>query len=257
MKKYLIYALALLSYASAAAWGQKGHDVVAYIAECNLRPAVYQKVVKALGDHSPVYYANWLDNASHTPEYAYTKTWHYANVDAGYTYDTMEKNPKGDVVMAVENAVAALKSGKLSPAEEKLNLQILIHCVGDLHCPMHAGHKSDLGGNQVKVKFFNSSTVLHKVWDSNLIESAHKWSYTEWEQQLDRPCPAERKEQLVKGSYKDWYNESLAIATDIYDATPDGTVISFDYINKYAETAEQQLLKGGLRLAHLLNEIYK
>ena len=32
---------------------------------------------------SPVYWANWLDNASHTPEYAYSKTWHYKNVDAG------------------------------------------------------------------------------------------------------------------------------------------------------------------------------
>lgn len=47
------------------------------------------KIDKALNGHSPVYYANWLDIASHTPEYAYTKTWHYRNVDEGKTIDTM------------------------------------------------------------------------------------------------------------------------------------------------------------------------
>ena len=103
MKKFLIIVLALLTHLTSFGWGQKGHDVVAYIAECNLSPEVYQKVVKKLDNHSLVYYANWLDNASYTDQYRYTKTWHYANVDEGYTYDTMPKNEKGDVVTAINN----------------------------------------------------------------------------------------------------------------------------------------------------------
>ena len=86
MKKLLILVCALCSCLTSFGWGQKGHDTIAYIAECNLDPDVYAKVVKALGNHSLVYYANWMDNASHTPEYRYTKTWHYANVDKGFTY---------------------------------------------------------------------------------------------------------------------------------------------------------------------------
>ena len=70
---------------AAFAWGQKGHDVTAAIAEAHLTPATQKAVAEVLDGMSPVYWANWLDNASHTPEYAYSKTWHYKNVDAGKT----------------------------------------------------------------------------------------------------------------------------------------------------------------------------
>ena len=256
MKKALIIVVALLSYLPSFGWGQKGHDVVAYIAECNLTPEAYQKVVKMLGDHSLVYYANWLDNASYSDQYRYTKTWHYANVDEGYTYDTMPKNEKGDVVTAINGIIAEIKSGKLSAEQESVRLRMLIHLVGDIHCPMHAGHLSDRGGNGVMVKFFNKETKLHSLWDTALVEAAHKWSYTEWEQQLNRYCTAERKAELSRGTATDWLNESHAIATEIYKATPEKSKVSYDYIAYYAPVIEKQLLSGGLRLARILNELY-
>lgn len=256
MKRYIIIVVALLSYLPSFGWGQKGHDVVAYIAECNLKPEVYQKVVKKLGNHSLVYYANWLDNASYSDQYRYTKSWHYANVDEGYTYDTMPKNEKGDVVTAINGIIAELKSGKLSAEQENVRLRMLIHLVGDIHCPMHAGHLSDRGGNSVIVKFFDKETKLHSLWDTALVEAAHKWSYTEWEQQLNRYCTAECKAELSKGEATDWLNESHAIATEIYKATPEKRKVSYDYIAYYAPVIEQRLLAGGLRLARILNEIY-
>ena len=117
MKKLLLLACCLLATRCVLAWGQKGHDVTAYIAECHLTPKAAKKVCKVLEGHSPVYYANWLDNASHTPEYAYTKTWHYLNIDEGETLETMPKNPNGDVLEAVTTLVAQLKSGTLTPEE--------------------------------------------------------------------------------------------------------------------------------------------
>ena len=257
MKRILIFAIALCSTLTSFGWGQKGHDVVAYIAECNLTPEVYQKVVEKLGNHSLVYYANWLDNASYSDEYRYTKTWHYANVDEGFTYDTMAKNEKGDVVTGINLCIEEIKSGKLTPAQESARLKMLIHLVGDIHCPMHAGHLSDRGGNEVVVKFFNRDTKLHKLWDSELVEAAHKWGYTEWEQQLNRYCTAEQKAKLTKGKAKDWLNESHAIATEIYTISPEKSKLSYDYITYYAPVIEKQLLSGGLRLAKILNNLYK
>lgn len=245
-----------MSYLPSFGWGQKGHDTVAYIAECNLTPEAYQKVVKALGNHSLVYYANWLDNASYSDKYRYTKTWHYANVDEGYTYDTMQKNEKGDVVTAINTIIAELKSGNLSAEQENIRLRMLIHLVGDIHCPMHAGHLSDRGGNDIIVKFFNEERKLHSVWDTAIVEAAHKWSYTEWEQQLNRYCSDERKKELAKGEPIDWLNESHTIATEIYKATPAKSRISYDYLAYYTPTIEKQLLAGGLRLARILNELY-
>ena len=100
MKKLFIAAISLASALSAMAWSQKGHDTVAYIAECHLTKAAADSVAYILDGMSPVYWANWLDNASHTPDYAYTKTWHYKNVDEGVPYDNAPLNPKGDVVTA-------------------------------------------------------------------------------------------------------------------------------------------------------------
>ena len=97
MKTYrsIMAAMLIASAASAFGWGQKGHDTVAYIAECHLTPEAKAAAEALLDGNSIVYYSNWLDNASHTPEYAYSKTWHYKNVDADVSYDDAPLNDKG------------------------------------------------------------------------------------------------------------------------------------------------------------------
>lgn len=256
MKRLFTLAAGLLLVQGAFAWGQKGHDVVVYIAECHLDPEVAAKVEQVLGNHSPVYYANWLDNASNTPEYAYSKTWHYLNIDEGETIDTMPKNPNGDILTALASIIGKLREGGLQPEEEELNLRMLIHLMGDLHCPMHTGHLSDLGGNTVPVSYFGTPTRLHTIWDTDLVESAHRWSYTEWQQQLDRVSEQEAAE-IAAGDPMSWLLETAAICSEIYAYTPEGSKISYDYVAKYTPVIERQLLRGGLRLARLLNEIYR
>ncbi len=252
--KLILASLFTCAAIQAFAWGQKGHDVVAYIAEQHLTPTAKAAVTKALDGKSPVYWANWLDNASHTPEYAYTKTWHYKNVNAGVPYEQMSSLPSGDAVTAIKRMSNELHS-HVTDIDSVLDLKILIHVVGDLHQPMHLGHATDLGGNTVKVKFFGRETKLHTIWDTNLPEAAHKWSYTEWQQQLDRLSP-EQNEAIIAGNIDDWAKESVSIAADIYQSTPDGKNVSYNEIAAAAPIIEQQLLKGGLRLAHLLNIIY-
>lgn len=255
MKKLLLLACWLLAAQHVLAWGQKGHDVTAYIAECNLTPEAAEKIDKVLGGHSLVYYANWLDNASHTPEYAYTKTWHYLNIDEGETLETMPRNPDGDVLEAVASLVEQLKRGALPAEEETLALKMLIHLVGDMHCPMHTGHSSDRGGNQRPVMMFSTPSNLHSIFDTAVPEAAHRWSYTEWQEQIDRLGDDETV--LVQaGEPRDWVVETHGICKEIYDSTPEGTKVSYDYIAEYTPVIEQQFLRGGLRLARLLNEIY-
>ena len=61
LRTLFIPLLCLLGTTRALAWGPKGHDVVAYIAECNLTPEAAEKIDKILGGASMVYWANWLD----------------------------------------------------------------------------------------------------------------------------------------------------------------------------------------------------
>lgn len=239
----------------AYAWGQKGHDTVTAIAEKHLTPAAKTEVDSLLDGMSIVYWANWLDNASHTPEYAYSKTWHYKNIDTGLDYESAPLNDNGDIVRAVQSRIEVLKDASASKDEKVLALKMLVHLLGDMHQPMHLGHLSDLGGNRWAVKYFNRDKNLHGVWDSDLVESAHKWSYTEWVYQIDRTTPSKKKE-ILYGTPDDWAKETFTIATDVYDSTPEGTNISYDYIAKWTPTIENQFLKGGLRLADILNALF-
>lgn len=255
-RNFLFLITALLCASQALAWGQKGHDVTAFIAENHLTPSAKAKVTAALDGHSLVYYANWLDNASNTPEYRYTKTWHYKNVDEGETYENAPLAKTGDVVVALNEIITKLKNGNLSHADENVALRMLIHLVGDMHQPLHMGHRSDLGGNKVSIVSFNRNTNLHSYWDSEIVDFVHKWSYSEWQYQLDR-ASADEEAKIVSGNIESWAKECVTLASGIYADTPEGSRVSYAYGAKYAPVVEQQLLKGGLRLASLLNAIYK
>ena len=100
MKRLILLSLGLVISSVAFGWGQKGHDVTAAIAEQHLTRKAAKAVHRILEGQSPVYWSNWLDNASHTPEYASTKTWHYLNVEEGQTLDEARRIPEGDVLKA-------------------------------------------------------------------------------------------------------------------------------------------------------------
>lgn len=254
-KKYISTIILISAVISAFGWGQKGHDTVAYIAERHLTDSARNAISKILDGKSIVYYSNWLDNASHTPEYAYSKTWHYKNVDAGIEYDDAPLNDKGDIVTALKKQIAVLKDSSSSKADKALALKMTVHFLGDIHQPMHLGHASDLGGNRWNVKFFKSRTNLHTVWDSRLPEAGHKWSYTEWADQIDRATPEEESE-ILTGCVGCWARETHKLCNNVYTRTPQDTDISYDYIAEWTPVVEQQFLRGGLRLADILNALF-
>ena len=261
MKRFLFAIIALCTTLTSFGWGQKGHDVVAYIAECNLTPEVYQKVVKKLDNHSLVYYANWLDNASYSDQYRYTKTWHYANVDKGLTYQTMTKNPDGDVITGLEFITKELMENfdNLTDSTKADYVKMIVHMVGDMHCPMHAGRLSDRGGNGTKVRWFGQNTSLHSLWDSKMIDSARKWNYTEWVEQLDR-TDKKFKKSVMCGTYEEWFVDTVNGAASIYEYVESKGVenpnLSYQYVYDFSPLLEDRLLVGGYRLAYVLNMIF-
>lgn len=239
-------------------WGQKGHDTTCAIAENHLSDKSKTAINELLDGQSIVYWANWLDNASNTPEYAYTKTWHYKNIDADQTFDSAPLLPTGDVLSALYDQTAALEKAYTEgrKADAALALKIVIHIMGDVHQPMHMGHASDLGGNRWLVQYFNEERNLHNVWDTPLVESAHKWSFSEWRDLLDRLSP-EQQAAITAGSFPQWAEETYEIAKKVYEDSPAGERLSYDYVRTWTPVIEQQFLRGGLRLARVLNEIFE
>ena len=246
-------AMLTIGSLNAYGWGQKGHDTVAAIAENHLTPTTAAAVADLLDGRSIVYWSNWMDNASHTPEYAFTKTWHYKNIDADETFRSARQNPDGDIVYAINTQYDVITNPSSTPEQKQLALKMLVHFLGDIHQPMHLGRASDRGGNNHFIKFFMSNANLHGVWDSRLVESGHKWSYSEWEEQLDRATPEQQAEIIAGACPEKWAEESYEIAKKIYAETPVNYNVEYDYIAKWTPVVEDRLLKGGLRLADLLN----
>ena len=255
MKRFFFSNLMMAVTLVALAWGQKGHDVTAAVANNHLTPATRQAVEQLLDNKSIIYWSNWLDNASHTPEYAYTKTWHYKNVDEGVRYEEAPANPAGDAVTALKQQIEILSDPASKDADKALALKIMIHVMGDLHMPLHMGHATDLGGNRIKIKYIGRDVNLHSAWDSTLPENAHKWSYTEWREQIDRVTP-EEIESICSGSIDDWAKETVAIASQVYRYFERDPNLSYDQTAYWAPTVELQFLRGGLRLASVLNSLF-
>ncbi len=253
--RFALSSLCVLSCSLAFGWSQKGHDVTAHIAERHLTPAAKAAVDSLFEGKLLVYWSNWLDNASHNKEHYYTKTWHYKNIDGSGDYNLSVQHPKGNIITGLTSQIEILASPSASREAKVLALKIVTHLLGDLHQPMHMGKLTDWGGNKVKVKFFDRDTNLHSVWDSNVVETGHKWSYTEWADQLDRPVLYD-EEQIVSGDLNDWGIETWEIAKKVYEATPSGTKISYNYVADWTPVVEKQFQRGGLRLAHVLNSVF-
>lgn len=252
----LFCAVCLIMYHSTTyGWSKKGHDVIAHIAERHLDESTKVIVTDLLDGRSMVYYANWMDNASYTKEFKETKTWHYFNIERKKSVRTTKRIKDGDLLSALIQIEAELRSGTLGRKELSDRLKMFIHLLGDMHQPMHLGQLEDHGGNTIPVTYFNEATSLHSLWDYFIVEGAHDWSYTEWAQQIDI-LGDDEVASITSGDYLDWLEATHNECVEIYRNTPVETRVSYDYIEKYRPVVEQQLLYAGLRLGALLNDIY-
>lgn len=271
----LVAMLLALIPAPALAYWEYGHETVAKIAYLNARPQTRAAIDRLLRQSAlldtPTCPARTIAQASVWADcikkldarFSYAASWHYQNVSVCKPFDLKSACRDGNCVSAqIERDVKLLKD-RTVPVRERLQaLAFLIHFVGDLHQPLHAGDREDLGGNRVRAAYgiyaperFN----LHSLWDGPLAERA-----------ISTPpsivrayAPAERA-AVQAGTLEDWSRESWQVAKDFTYATamggdpcakgPERSRLDDATVAKLVEPARAQVMKGGLRLARLLDE---
>lgn len=257
MKKIqlLIFPILLIFLTSqnVFSWGMTGHRVVGEVASTHLTDKTAEALKEILGHETLAEVSNWMDDIKSDHAYDSLKPWHYTTIPDGKTYDETTPNPEGDVIQGITFLVDALKKGDLSKELERDYVKLLVHLVGDIHQPLHVGNGEDRGGNTVKVEWFWESSNIHRVWDSGMIDSK-QYSYTELAKIVNHPSEDEVK-TLQSTSVVDWAHEAMTFRDGIYDL-PDNGKINYEYRYKHWDTMKSQLMKGGVRLAGLLNEIY-
>ena len=147
MKKLLLLLLfaGLLNTGSVFGWGREGHETIAKIAERNLTKKAKKRIEKYLGGHSIVYFAKWMDEYRHTPEYKFTNNWHTVPVNAGLRYEDSMLATGGNAIYGLEQAIENLKNYRsLTDSAVEVNLKYIIHLVGDMHCPAHINARHEI-----------------------------------------------------------------------------------------------------------------
>lgn len=245
--------LGLLGAPAAQAWGCKGHQTVAAIAEKHLTPEARQMVQKLLGDN-PIdpKLRRWCGNsttdlmvdASTWPDDVRNERkngpWHYIDIPRGKHKGDLSEycSAEGCVTRAIDEQRAILKDKSADPLKRAEAIRYLIHFVGDLHQPLHAINNADNGGNCVPVKYFRHDPLvnpfhperedyspnLHQIWDTEIVERDMEISNPfRYADELDEQFHPKTAEVEAAGIHvENWAWESHDRAeTAVYDAFPE------------------------------------
>ena len=262
-----IIAALLFSPSAAYAWGHEGHQIVARIAARELTPAAKSQVVDLLDSPDAASamerYSTWADEIR--SQRRDTGPWHYVDIEIDSNgYDAARDCPHDDCVVGqIERDAAILKDASLAKPIRAEALRFLIHFVGDESQPLHCSDNSDRGGNEVRVILGGNSTNLHAVWDTAVVEALGDDSATVAAQLSVKITSAEQA-AWSKGNAVSWANECWQIARRNVYADLRGRggniasiVLPPDYARKKSAIAAEQLERAGVRLAAILNAVFK
>jgi len=236
-------------------------SIVGQIADSYLTAKTKTEIKKILGDESVAMASTWADFIKSDSTYKYLDRWHYIDFEKNLNYDQLKdvlKKDTGtvkDVYSAIVFLTTQLKKKNLAADKKRSYLRLLIHLVGDVHQPLHVSPEGTSGGNDIKLQWFGQPSNLHRVWDSDLIEE-QQLSYTEYATYLNHTTASQRKKLQAQPLSK-WLFDSYIIAQDLHnELTESNPKLSYRYNYDHVETLNEQLLKGGIHLAGLLNEIF-
>jgi hypothetical protein len=251
----LIIGTIFMGNAAEYDWGKTGHRTVGKIAEGYLKGKTKRKLAELLNGQSLALIATFGDDIKSDRRYDKFYTWHYINMPFDVKYEESEKNSKGDLVSGIAICKKFIQDKNTSKEERIFYLKLLVHLIGDLHQPMHVGRAEDKGGNTIQVQWFNNGSNLHAVWDSKMINH-YNMTYSELAKNSDK-ISKEQVKNLQKGTISDWANETHQLAIKVYSSAEIGENLRYEYMYKNFGLVRSQLQKGGIRLAKVLNELFR
>ena len=260
----------LLACDIAHAWGRYGHAVTGHIADAHLSDDSREAIAQLLGERSLADISAWADQIR--PDWRATAPFHFINgpVDEIEPTDAHWHPPQGNAHAAILAYAEVLADEAQSERDRREALKFLVHFIGDLHQPLHAGFAEDRGGNDALILHQGELSNLHRYWDVTIL-NRHAQRYdarqlaavlqdrhqTELEllgsPLLDsRAWVREARGYLFSGLYPlprqdhglEGHEQAILIIDQAYEAV-------------WLPVAERQLLRAGLRLAATLNAIFE
>ena len=263
----LIIALTLITIPSFG-WARRVHSAIAYIAEQHLTPKAKKTVNEILDGKSMVYYGSWLDDYRKQMTIEYTNDDgevkprtipHSFKVDNDHTVIQQENREAIDIICKSIKILEDYKN--VDDSTRRAAMQCLIHLVGDIHCPAHVKY-GDFDKNSTNKRydatnvFLNKKkTRMHSIWDSVLIDRTTAGGVYDLAYLADRATKKEIKE-IQKGTPYDW-GKDVVYRTACVWTVCEGDKLPYSYMLQHRELAIDQIQRAGLRLAKVMNDIFK
>jgi hypothetical protein len=177
-----------------------------------------------------------------------------------------------------------------------LALLFVIHFVGDLHQPLHTTTNNDRGANCLPVTFFGTAPTeqppgvwrpnLHGVWDTEQVQKVMSGrSVLQFANYLDRKYSTQMQNELYRNANIlnwTWQSHRLAVVVAYGDlaqpviaerpltiskCTDDNNVgqrlnnlhetVDATYFSQSGRVIEMQLARAGVRLAMIVNALWR
>jgi hypothetical protein len=280
-----MFSTALITVAAiqgVRAWGDLGHETVAYIAQHYVKDSTASWAQGILDDTSDSYLANvatWADHYRSTHEGKFSEPFHFIDAeDSPPSSCSVDYNrdcsSNGCSVSAIANYTQRVQSSDLSATEVNYALRFLVHFLGDITQPLH-DEALERGGNEIDVTFDGKDTNLHAIWDTNMPEEllggygltvASQWS-TNLTSEIDCGAYESQKASWLKGlditdpksSAMIWASDANTYVCSVVMPNGQSSVedqeLYPDYYDSAIGTVELQIAKGGYRLAAWLDAI--
>lgn len=251
MRAFCLLLILAVTAPAAQAWSEFGHSLVGELAYRRLSPAAKAAVDELLqGEPVPTLagVAAWPDTIRDLPEYKHTSPFHYVRInDAGCVFERARDCRDGACVVGAIERYRAVLADRSKPRTERAEaLKFIVHFVGDVHQPLHSGHRPDKGGNDFQISLEGEGTNLHSVWDYHVLRSADL-DFAQWIERLST-SPATAKRQ----SPAQWAEASCRKTNEagFYPAKPGK--LSPLYLEAQRPYAEQRLREAAAELAAIL-----
>ena len=286
----IIAFLILCTPSVSLGWGAGGHMMTAQIAFGRLTPQARAKANELLAlEIDPVAEtrksrdfinaSHWADDLRPFPEFDSFKPLHFIDKPFSLDHTPLPEIDPENIVKALEDNVEILRTSTDIKAQAQA-LRFIIHFVGDIHQPLHAGAKisrdrpdGDKGGNLFLIKILGDDgevrdSNLHSYWDGGIgtfPRSGPNFAPPPLSSILPAARlarrgnpPTNRALRLNRPfNFNAWANESFGFAKSVvYTNIREGRRPSAAYNKRARWVARRRVAWGGYRLAALLNAIW-
>lgn len=253
----LVWILGAAAPSPLPAWSDVIHQAIARVAAERVGDNVTRRHRFMMGTAAQLEdSAAWAEAViGERPE---TEAWHSITIPPDATELDLDRDcPVGDCLPTkIREQEGIVRLGFKEKPEQIEAFRYLVHLVGDLHQPLHAGYPPGSGGDETAAIYQGRRISLDDFWDHAVFDGEDVDRLAE---RIRARITAEKAREWTRGTLRDWtWDTHLAAVRVAYGALPAGDPKRLDgeYAERARAAAEEQLAKAAVRLAFILDRVW-